>query len=73
MKWIYTAELCIPLRLKRVEKEHKVDIEELETLRTKAMEIVEKALKEAGLEFDGVLSGPIQLVPDWMGDLDDAY
>ena len=68
MRWVYTTELCIPLRLKTVEKTHKVDVEELEVLRGKAIKAVEKALEEAGFEFDGVLGGVFQLVPDWWGD-----
>ena len=68
MRWVYTTELCIPLRLKTVEKGHKVDVEELEALREKAVEVVRDALKEKCFELDGVMSEPFQLIPDWWGD-----
>jgi len=66
MKYVYVSELCIPIRLKVVEVEGNVDIVELERKRSRAIEVVEKALKEAGLEFDGVMSSEIKLVPDWL-------
>ena len=68
MRWVYTTELCIPLRLKTVEETHKVDVEELEEIRRKAIEAIEKVLREEGFEFDGVMSGTVQLVPDWWED-----
>ena len=68
MKWVYTTELCISLRLKTVEKGHKVNVEELEEIRRKAIEAIEKVLREEGFDFDGISSSPIHLVPDWWGD-----
>jgi len=67
MRYVYVSELRIPIRLKVIEKKHDIDIEELEKLRSKAIEIVSKALEEAGVDFDGVTSMEIELVPDWLG------
>ena len=65
MRYVYVSELCIPIRLKVANENQKVDIKEVEEKRRKAIEVVEKALKEAGLEFEGILSSELKLVPDW--------
>ena len=68
MKWVYMTEVNIPLRLKKVEGQHEIDVEKLQELRRKAIEAIEKVLREEGFDFDGISSSPIHLVPDWWGD-----
>jgi hypothetical protein len=65
MKYVYVSELCVSIRFKKVDENTKVSVKELEELKSKAMEVVEKALEEAGFEFDGILGGPFQLILDW--------